>query len=181
MPDLPGPELLNFLGERLIRVELARGEELHALCRGVRDEGDVLAWVHPHVGKQTHEEHVASGADFGHADRPPFEVADRADSIGGEQFEAADVAAAKNDDRIARVDLPDPVADEPQCYVDVTGGEGTIRAHAARHDVPNVGEAFSHQQILGDPLRRHADTGADCRWPIESDLRRLRRWLDGAR
>jgi hypothetical protein len=124
---------------------------------------------------------VASGVNFGHADRLPLEVADRADSIGGEQFEAADVAAAKNDDRIARVDLPDPVADEPQCDVDVTGGEGTIRAHAARHAVPHVGEAFSHQQILGDPLRGLADTGADWRMPIESDRRRLRRWLGGAR
>src|SRR4029450_2946807 len=135
----------------------------------------------PHVGKQTQEEHVASGTDFGHADRLPLKVADRADSIGGEQFEAADVAAAKNDDRIARGDLPDPGAANPPCDVDVPGSEGTIRAYAARHAVPHVGEALSHQQILGDPLRGLAETGADCRWPMESGRRGLRRWLGGAR
>jgi len=120
---------------------------------------------------------VAPGADFGHADRLPFEVADRVDSIGGEQLVAADVAAAEQDDRIARVDLPDPVADEPQRDVDVTCGERAVRAHTAPHAVLHVGEAFCPQQILGDQLRSHAEARVRRRWAIEPDRRRLRRRL----
>ena len=62
-----------------------------------------LLGIQAHVGHHAGEEDVVGGAQVGHGHGLPLQVADRADLIGPEQLEAANVAPRQEDDRVPRV------------------------------------------------------------------------------
>src|SRR2546427_8424028 len=68
------------------------------------DPVDVLVGIQAHVRRHAGEERVGTGVQRGHRDRPSLEVADRSDTIGAQQFEAADVLASQDDDRVSCLD-----------------------------------------------------------------------------
>ena len=110
VPDLLRPQFLRVWREAQEGVDLPLGEELHRLRRGMRDPGDVLPGIQPHVGHHAGEEDVLAGAQLVHRDGLPLQVTDRADPLRPEQLEAADMHPRQDDDRIPRVHLDDEPA-----------------------------------------------------------------------
>ena len=58
MADLLGPQLLRDRWKAQQGVDLAVGEQLHGLIRGIRHEIDVAARVEPDIGRYAGEEDV---------------------------------------------------------------------------------------------------------------------------
>ena len=97
------------------------------------------------------------------ADRLALQVADRADAVGAEQLEAADVDAAEEHDRVAGVELDDERRDERHADVDLAGREGWVRGRRSIWTYCDLGEPLGREQIVGQVLRSDADAGESGR------------------
>ena len=116
--------------------------------------------------------------EFEHPDRLALQVANRADPLGPEEFEAPGVAACKDDHGVTSIDLHE----EPRVEVHVhTGFPGRQRCldpfDPGLLDVLKVREALGPEERFGHELGRLADGGG----LNEPEPRRLRRRLCGDR
>src|SRR5262249_39950343 len=123
VPNAPGAELLRDWGKAQVAVDLRLREQLLDLLRWHRNPRNVAVGVEAHIRRHTREKHVLRAAQLGYGHGLPFEVGDRADTVGADQFEAADVRSGKNDDRIAGIDPQHEWSGELQGDVQVTGGQ----------------------------------------------------------
>jgi hypothetical protein len=103
------------------------------------------------VGQQAREVDVGGAAQLLDGHRPPLEVADRPDTVGAEQLEAADVGAREHDDRIARFDLKDDWPREVHREVRLAGRHGqAVPLGTGLVDVLELREALVADEVLGD-------------------------------
>src|SRR5262245_33785940 len=85
------------------------------------DPVHVLLGVQAHIRYHAGEEDVIGAASLGHGDGLPLQVADRADSVGPKQLEAADVAPRQHDDLVPRFHWDKERPDEVHGDVDLAG------------------------------------------------------------
>src|SRR6266851_3049499 len=102
---------------------------------------------------------MAARAELGDANRLASEIANRTDSLGGEELVAPDMDACQDDDGIASVHMFDPAAHEAHRKVDLSPRESGGALWGVRCHVPHVSETLQLQQIVGDELRSNAHAG----------------------
>src|SRR5215475_12082143 len=118
---------------------------------------------------------MAARAELGHANRLASEIANRTDSLGGEELVATDVDAGQNDDGFAGVYLFDPAAREPHRKVDLAPRESSGALWGVRRHVAHIGETLQLQQIVGDELGSDAHAGQSRHRSLEPDPGGFRR------
>src|SRR5438132_12580252 len=124
------------------------------------DPVDVLVGIQAHVRRHAGEERVGTGVQRGHRDRPSLEVADRSDTIGAQQFEAADVLASQDDDRVSCLDSQDHRRREVPTDISLARSERLLDPDGpCSRSVLQVGETLGPEQLFGHPLRAPAGAG----------------------
>lgn len=124
------------------------------------DPVDVLVGIQAHVRRHAGEERVGTGVQRGHRDRPSLEVADRSDTIGAQQFEAADVLASQDDDRVSCLDSQDHRRREVPTDISLARSERLLDPDGpCCRSVLHVGETLGPEQLFGHPLRAPAGAG----------------------
>src|SRR5438132_3297788 len=107
----------------------------------MRNPGDVLLGIQPHIRDHAGEEDVVGGSNLGYGDRLPLQVADGADALRPEKLPAADMNSRQDDDQVPRVHLKKKRPAELQGEVDLTGGESRLLGGTALFlDVVHLGE-----------------------------------------
>src|SRR5438094_1399548 len=106
-------------------------------------------------------------------------IADRTESLGGEELVAADVDARQHDDGMAGVHLFDPDADEAHRKVDLSPRESSGTLWGVRRHVSHISETLQLQQLVGDELRSDAHTGERLHRSLDPEREGLRRRLGG--
>ncbi len=111
----------------------------------MHDASDVLPGVQADVGRHAGEKDVPGAIPEGHGHGLPLEVADGADRVGREEFEAADVDPA-------RMTIGSPASSheerpaEVPIEIRVAGGEGRLDIdRAPLSDILHLGEPFARR------------------------------------
>src|ERR1700747_611472 len=68
---------------------------------------NVLVWVEPDMGRHSGQEHVLVRPQARHTDAPTLQIRNAADAVVPEQFEAADMHASQERDRLTGGDRYD--------------------------------------------------------------------------
>ena len=140
----------------------------------MRDDVEVLAGVQAHIRHHAGEKDIPGGIQCGHGDGLSLQVADGADLVRPEQFEAADMESREDDDGVSRLQPEEERRGEVPIEVGFAGGEGRLDAVGPRFlEVVHLGEPFAAQQGFGHILRGLTD----ARNLDEPDPRRLGRRL----
>jgi hypothetical protein len=125
------------------RVDLALGKQLLALAGRREDPLDVLPGIDTDVGDHHRCEEVVRAAQLGNGDLAAAQVTHGADTLAAEQFVAADVDPAQEQDRIAGIDLADHVGGVPHANVGLPRPNRLQHRAAERHGhVLRVGKAL---------------------------------------
>ena len=100
-----------------------------------------------------------SGPQARHGHRLSLQIADRADPVGPEELETADVHAGKHDDRSPDVerDSERTRRGPSRCSTSPATISSAPGRPPARRRIPDVGESLGPQQLLGDVLRERTD------------------------
>jgi hypothetical protein len=136
---------------------------------------DVLLGIEADVGGHRRDEDVPDALQRPDRDGLALEIPDRADALGPEQLEAADVDSRQEDDGILRVDTQEKRSTERRVEIGLAGGQVTpLRGPGiGRLDVLHTRESLASQQVLGHELRGRAEARAVA----DAKRRRLRRRL----
>ena len=113
-----------------------------------------------HICHHAGEEHVSGGIQRGHGDGLSLQVADGADLMCPEQFEAAEVEPRQEDDGVPRLQPEEGRRREESIEVCFTRGEGFLDAFGPLLlEVVHLGEPFAAQQFFGHVLGGLTDAG----------------------
>jgi hypothetical protein len=116
----------------------------------MRNPGDVLPRIQPHVCHYAGEEGDWAGLQVGDRDRLPFQVTDGAYALRAEQFEAADMHSSQDDNRIRLIQPDDEGCREVRAEVGVAGGERHLEiAYRVGLDIMHIEESLGLQQLFG--------------------------------
>ena len=118
---------------------------------------------------------MVRGAQGGHRDGFPFQVADRPHAIRPENLVAADMDPSQEDDRLSRIHLDDERCHEGDGEIKLAGGQRLIEVVHLDWDVLHLREPLATQQFFGHILG--GNTNPDGLG--QPDLRPLGRDLGG--
>jgi hypothetical protein len=140
----------------------------------MHDEVEVLVEVQADIRHHAGEKDVSTGIQRRHGDGLAPQVADGADCVRPEQFEAANVEPRQDDDRVSRLQAEEQRRREVPIEVGFARGQRRLNIGGPRFlEVVYLGEAFAAQQFFGHILRGLTDA-RDLHQP---DARRFGRWL----
>jgi hypothetical protein len=160
MADLPGPQLLRLGRQRQQRIDLPFAEQPDRIRRRVHLHLHVFLPVEPDLLQDDRNEVMLYAAQRPDRERLPAQVAQRAHTVGHEQLVASRVDPGEHRDRQARVEAIDPPQAVGHADVCVAAPDRVFDVVRLDLHVLDIGETLGAEQILGDPLRRDADSRA---------------------
>src|ERR1043166_6865015 len=149
MADLPGAKFLRFWRKTEKGIDLAGREHFNRLQLRVDDETNVSLRVNPDLSRHQRNQCMRQGTDRLHPDRLPFQIADAADFIAAEQFEAADHDAGKQYYRLAILDPADELRGICCREIELAGADAAYDFWRRCLDEADLGKALRAQQFLG--------------------------------
>src|SRR5215510_1620242 len=100
------------------------------------------------------------GSHRRNADRLTLEVANRVDTFGSKQLEAADMHAAQQHERRRQIQLDDVLRNKSYAEINAVGPYRAMVQVQRDIHVADIGESLEPQQLLGDVLRGDANPGS---------------------